>query len=469
MRVLGLEISDAGIMAAETRSGNLLRVDGDSLESPGIALSEKKKLLVGRAADRRICRSPRFANNVFWDLLDAEPLSQPGYEGVTHADLVHDHLKEIWRTVRPFGDEVIIAVPSFFTQEQLGWILGMTSELSMPVRGFVTLPVASATGPLDHDLIFHLDLSLHRAVITLLEPGERLNQTQTVSLQARGVSELFSEWRKSVAKEFVQKTRFDPLYQASSEQELHDRLPDVIARLHENETVRFEMRSGLHRYAVTLTRDLFVEKSSPVFTDIVGAIESQRKKASLRDAGMTLLVTHRVTRIPGWKEHLSALPRTRLFALEQGAGAKGAVKITDLFESKSRGGGISLLTSRPWHGVSRRDGESPKPFQNLELIPTHVLHRDIAYPISDAPLGISSEKGGTQIHILKDGEDTSSRHCTIRRQGKQVILTNLNRSGTLLDGVKITGSTPLTLGQKVKTGEAEEAIQLIACLQRDET
>jgi hypothetical protein len=196
--------------------------------------------------------------------------------------------------VRPFGEEVIIAVPSFFTQEQLGWILGMTSELSMPVRGFVTLPVASATGPLDHDLIFHLDLSLHRAVITLLEPGERLNQTQTVSLQARGVSELFSEWKKSVAKEFVQKTRFDPLYDASSEQELHDRLPDVIARLHENESVRFEMKSGLHKYAVTLTRDLFMEKSSLVFSDIVSTIDPSEEGACGWDGG-TAWVTHRIT------------------------------------------------------------------------------------------------------------------------------------------------------------------------------
>jgi hypothetical protein len=306
-------------------------------------------------------------------------------------------------------------------------------------------------------------------VITLLEPGERLTQTQTVSLQARGVSELFSEWKKSVAKEFVKETRFDPLYEASSEQELHDRLPEVIARLHENESVQFEMKSGLHKYAVTLTRDLFMEKSRLVFSDIVGAIESQRTKARLRDSRASLLVTHRITQIPGWNEQLAALPRTRLFALGPGAGAKGAVKITDLFEAKSGGGGVSLLTSRPWHGVSRKDGESPKPLQARDLIPTHVLHRDIAYPISDAPLGISSEKGGAQIHILKDGEDTSSRHCTIRREGKEVVLTNLSGSCTLLDGVKITGSTPLTLGQKIKTGESEEALHLIACLQRDET
>lgn len=468
MRVIGLEINDAGIMAAEARSGKLLKVDGESLESPGIALSERKKLLVGQAADRRSCRSPRYANTGFWDLLDAEPLSQPGYEGLTRADLVYGHLKEIWRAVRPYGDEVIMAVPSFFTQEQLGWILGMSSELSMPVRGFATLAVASAMEPVDFDLIVHLDLSLHRAVVTLLEPGERLTQTETVSLHARGMSELVSEWKKSIAEEFVQKTRFDPLYDASSEQELHDRLPAVIARLQDEESVPFEMKSGLHKHAVTLTRDLFTETSGPLLTDMAGAVESKRIKAGLRDATTGLWLTHRVTRIPGWKESLAALPHTRLFALEPGAGAKGAAKLAELFGAQPGRGGVALLTSRPWRGVSPRDKESPGSPLDREFLPTHVLHRDIAYPISDSPLVISFEKGKTRIHLRKEGEGLSSGHCTIRRQGKEVVITNLSRSGTLLDGVKITGSAPLTLGRRIQTGESEEALQLIACLKKDE-
>lgn len=469
MRVIGLEINDAGIMAAEARSGKLLKVDGESLESPGIALSEKKRILVGRAADLRICRSPRFGSNVFWDLLDGSPLSQPGYEGLTRADLVYSHLKEIWRAVRPHGDEVIMAVPSFFTQEQLGYILGMTSELSIPVRGFVTLAVASAVEPADLDLIVHVDLSLHRAVITLLEPGERLTRTETVSLQARGLSELVSEWKKSIAREFVQKTRFDPLYDASSEQELHDRLPAVLAQLQDQESVPFEMKSGLHRHSVTLTRDLFTEKSGPVFADTAGAVESMRTKAGLRDATTALWVTHRITRIPGWKESLAALPHTRLFALEPGAGAKGAAKLSGLFEAQSGRSGVALLDSRPWHGVSRRGKRSVDSPQDREWLPTHLLHRAVAYPISDSPLAISSEKGTTRVHILKDGEDLASRHCTIRREGKQVVVTNLSPSGTLLDGVKITGSAPLTLGQRIQTGESEETLQLIACLKNDET
>jgi pSer/pThr/pTyr-binding forkhead associated (FHA) protein len=81
---------------------------------------------------------------------------------------------------------------------------------------------------------------------------------------------------------------------------------------------------------------------------------------------------------------------------------------------------------------------------------------------------ISSEKGTTRVHILKDGEDPASRHCTIRREGKQVVLTNLSPSGTLLDGVRITGSAPLSLGQRIRVGESEETLQLIACLNKDE-
>jgi hypothetical protein len=283
------------------------------------------------------------------------------------------------------------------------------------------------------------------------------------------LGELFSEWKKSVAKEFVKETRFDPLYEAASEQELHDRLPDIIGRLGENESVRFEMKSGLYKHSVTLTRDLFMEKSSLVFADIVGAIESQRRKARSRDASAALLVTHRITRVPGWKEHLAELGRAQIFGLEPGAGAKGAVKITDLFETKSGGRGVSLLTSRPWHAVSRKDGESSGSLQDTRLIPTHMLLRNVAYPISDVPLVVSSQKGGTQIYILKDGEDAYCPHCTIRRQGSEVVLTNFSSSGTLLDGVRITGSTPLTLGQKIQTGESEEKLHLIACLQRDET
>jgi len=469
MRVLGLEISDTGMMVAQPHSGKLLQVDGESLESPGIAVSEKKKLLIGEAGEAKMHESPRFACDTFWDLLDTKPLSQPGYKGLTHADLAYGHLKEIWRAVRPYGDELIVAVPSFFSEEQIGLILGMSAELSMPVRGFVTLALASATEPVDEDLVFHLDLTLHRAVITLLQPGERLSQKETVSLQSKGMVALFSEWKKSIAKEFVQKTRFDPLYTAASEQELHDRLPDLLALLRQSESARFEIKSGLHRHALTLRRDLFLEKSHLVLSAIAEAIEAMRRKTGSPDATTALLVTHRITRIPGWQESLASLPATRLFALEPGAAAKGALHLVDLFETQRGERGVVLVTSRPWGKVYRGVGEPTETSQARESLPTHLLHRDIAYPISGSPLVISSDKGKTPIHVKRDDRNPSCGHCSIKRDDKQVIVTNHSPSGTFLNGVKITGSASLTLGQTIQTAESDETFRLIACIEKDET
>ncbi|MGD8943613.1 MAG: hypothetical protein PVJ37_10125, partial [Desulfobacterales bacterium] len=74
MSVLGIELSDAGILVAGGDPPGLLKVDGDSVESPGFALPEKKRLAVGAAAERKAHLYPRQILNQFWDQLNTEPL-----------------------------------------------------------------------------------------------------------------------------------------------------------------------------------------------------------------------------------------------------------------------------------------------------------------------------------------------------------------------------------------------------------
>ena len=45
MSLIGLELSDAGIMAADSPAGKLLPIDGHDCQSPGFALPEKGGLL----------------------------------------------------------------------------------------------------------------------------------------------------------------------------------------------------------------------------------------------------------------------------------------------------------------------------------------------------------------------------------------------------------------------------------------
>jgi hypothetical protein len=50
MTLLGLELSDAGILVAGDNPARLLTVDGQEQESPGFAIPEKERLLVGKSA-----------------------------------------------------------------------------------------------------------------------------------------------------------------------------------------------------------------------------------------------------------------------------------------------------------------------------------------------------------------------------------------------------------------------------------
>ena len=77
MSLIGLELCDSGIMAADSTTAKLLQIDGQAYESPGFALPEKTGLLVGKAAASKAHLLPRQIINHFWDHLNTDPLEQP--------------------------------------------------------------------------------------------------------------------------------------------------------------------------------------------------------------------------------------------------------------------------------------------------------------------------------------------------------------------------------------------------------
>ena len=96
MGLIGLELNDAGIIAAAGTPDRLLEIDGPATESPGFALPEKKRLLVGKEAEGKAHLFPRQILHRFWDQLDTEPLEQPAkYAPRNHAEIVYHHLSRI--------------------------------------------------------------------------------------------------------------------------------------------------------------------------------------------------------------------------------------------------------------------------------------------------------------------------------------------------------------------------------------
>ena len=467
MSLLGLELSDAGIMVAGGSPATLLEVDGGDSESPGFALVDDTGLIVGKDAQEKARLNPRFFTNHFWDELGTEPLTQPGLEGKNNAELAYAHLSRIWDAVQGKGTEIIIAVPGFFARKELGLILGIAKELSMPVKGFVPLALAASSQLPPEHVLLYVDMHLHRVEVTLLEQNGHLRQKQVETLSGKGIASLYTVWVKAIADEFVRTTRFDPFDQAVYEQELYNRLPEVLRELQMNPSTLFEMRVGLQRYRVILTNDLFAPKGSEVLGVIRRLIEDIVQKQVSSEMPLSIQVTQRISSLPRYRHELCRIPTAQIVVREPGSAALGVLTLEDQLSSRVTSQGVTLLTSRPWQPAHlSRDATVVSHAQR----PTHLLYGNVAYPLSHNPLTIGQGRGSeVNIRIPDDRSGVSPRHCTIQCKGDEVILTNQSTQGTFIDGIRVSGTAIVTLGQTIQLGTSGEQLRLIACVGSHET
>ncbi|MEJ2099017.1 MAG: FHA domain-containing protein [Desulfobacterales bacterium] len=472
MSLLGLELSDAGILVAGSTTNGLLEIDDNRIESPGFALPEKNALTVGAAAERKAHLYPRQILNQFWDRLNTEPLEQPNPSASNHAEIAFEHLAHIWKTVRHYGKEMVIAVPGFYTPDHLGLILGIAGELSISVKGFVPLPLAGALDRLPKGLALHIDMHLHRFEITCLRRNGQLSQQESVSSEGNGLINLYRRWVDAIGEEFVRSTRFDPLHQATTEQELYDRLPGVLNQLNQSPSVHFEMTGGSKIYHVTLTRDVLNKKAAPVFEEIRRRTGRLYERCAKDEPGLIFLLTDRVARLPGMQDMLAVIENGKIITLPPGAGAMGILKLSDHLFNQQAGSSAPFLTALPAPAVDSIADEAPaRQKQKDRQRPTHILYRNLAYPITQNPLIIGLEpvvdKSGIQIRGQIAG--VSRKHCTVRLQGNEIVLNDHSTYGTFVNEKPVKDKTILSLGQVIRVGTPGEELKLIACVNTDET
>ena len=105
------------------------------------------------------------------------------------------------------------------------------------------------------------------------------------------------------------------------------------------------------------------------------------------------------------------------------------------------------------------------------MLPTHLLHRSVAYPITDKPLSIGREMDSEITRVQAHGHASriSPRYCTIGLRDRKVVLDEHSSDGIFVDGTRVNGSMVLKLGQIIRLGTNGEQFQLIACLNHNET
>ncbi len=314
MSLAAIELNDAAVALA--RDGALLT------ESPGYALIEEGTLLVGNDALRQARLKPRAISTRFWDRLSNDPISPTTPNGATFADLARAHVSRVWASAGQGVNGLILVVPGSFARRQLGLLLGIAEQLALPVRGMVDSALVACKPLAEPGLIVHVDIHLHRSVVTGIEVSDIARRVFTHSLEGYGLVQLYDGWGKLIADLFVQTTRFDPFHRAESEQAIYDRLPLWLATLDAQASIGIEMAArdgGVH--VIRLTRTRMVECAREFYRRLAAEIGELCAERSF-----ALQLGNGVARLPGLAASLPSTADVPVVILPSGAGALGALR-----------------------------------------------------------------------------------------------------------------------------------------------
>lgn len=463
---VAVELNDAGVAVARTTPAGATVLDGEP--SPGFALLQDGRVLVGTAALQRHRLSPLHAQNRFWSALGTEPLPWSARGIGTPADLAHAHLTSVLEPAVSAGArELLLAVPPGYTREQLGLLVGIANESGTTVRGLVDLGLAACTTVAPAPHLLHLDLQLHQAVATLVDFAHAdglLRRSRYELLPGVGLLAFRQLLAESIATTFVRETRFDPLHEAATEQRLHDSLPAWLELLRDSDETEAEIEIGSTRHRVTLSRAQLTAAVDTLAAEVMRLVQASRP------AGLALqvCVTPRVVALPGLLDRLATLRDCVVVALPEGAAALGALQHAAAILRPADA--ISLVHRLPVQAAVDATGVAGVATSGdvpAEAVPTHVLFRGRAWSITRTPLALGWSVGAASRALtLPAGVAGVSRvHCTLRVLDGQVVVEDQSTYGTFVNDERVGGRVALRVGDVLRLGAPGLTLDLIRVLE----
>jgi len=385
--------------------------------SPAAAIINGNNIEVGTAASDQAQLHPREFHNRFWYQLDQASLRRPTRVARHHADLAFKHLEQLHSEAgKP--EAVVWAIPGGYGKEQLALLLGIAEACKIRTIALVDAAVASAAAEVGPGHYQHVEMQLHRAVITGLDVGTDVERGRIESVDGAGFDKLNARLVAFVADQFLAQSRFDPLHQASTEQLLYNELPNWLDLLGKQREIKVHIEFRRARFEARIARDDVIAVADPVYQDIRDRLQ----------AHATCLVGSRLAGMPGFRDHrgnLTALSETSVFT-----GCEALAASTPTTEA-----GLSLITSLPASAAPAIVAHKDKPagHEPSRLKPTHILIGPRAFPLSPAGLYLSAD--GT---ISDHANAHTIAHARLTSDG--AVIASANSANVRLNGLPITES-----------------------------
>ena len=421
-----IEINDSGIQVA---------VDTDLvLTSPGYAVMDGEKLLIGEQGAQFARLLPTWTNNRFWNQLNTDPIANATTAVRHHADLALAHLEQLWNDISDRTDQVIFLVPGFYDRSKLGLLLGIAKECGIPTAGVVDTSLATASEQAMRETVLHLDIHLHRITLTRLANTANLSRTDCTTVTETGIFTLWDRWANIIANQFIQSSRYDPLQHASSEQALYNQLPSWIENLHGGQGNTFELVQNDINRSVSVSNEQLMAACAPLYPQILQSIRNQLQG----DQSATLLMSHRFRGFPGLTDSLNLLRNVDLIEMTPEQSISGALNHQDKIIPGA--GSITHVVNLPIDTKKVvNDVDKPRPA-------THILFDNHAITIGQSFKVSNDFSSGIK-------QDLSNPICTIFPRGDELYIDSHTADTLTINGKTATEKTTLKPGDIISVGE----------------
>jgi hypothetical protein len=441
-----IEIAEAGITA--------LDATGALIEVPAVALLEPDGLVAGRAAAASARLKPVLANDRFLAELSLLPLPAPHARARHTADLAHAAVGALLDALGTAPATALAAVPSQWRGAQVGLFAAIARAAGLPLGGFIDAAVA-ATAALPAARVLYLDVDLHQSRLVVLG-GDMARRREQVEVAPRvGGKALATAWAQFFAESFVRRTRFDPLHDGASEQRLYDALPGWLARLAESSTLDVELDHGGGAVAVGVTRDQLLLATEAYYSQLVELVA----RAHRAGEAAVLALSGRAAALPGLAARFGARRGLEVVALPPAAAPAGAAAAA----SAILAAGPEVVCLSLWRGAAPPAETAAPDERSIAATPTHLLHAGRAYAIGAEPLVLGrAPQAARAVAVQGPPEGVSARHCSLQRDGDDVVVVDHSRYGTFLNDARVRGRARLAAGDRLRLGVPGVVFELVA-------
>ena len=450
MRPFAIELDDRSVSFA--RDGRVLS------SAPSAVWDGSTGDLPGANAWSGLRRHPTAASTRHLGSLLSEPVATDRTVALVAAELV----RRLAAQAPTAEERVWVAVPARASAQGLSAMLAIARSLSLPVDGFVDSAVASVAAlGLERSAIV-LEVGMHHAAATYIDrDGAQVRRRRTVISERGGLMSFYQGWLELVSTTMVKQTRFDPLHDAATEQQLFDSLAGWAREAADQGSANAVLTKGAERFEVALTRDQFAQAGQSLHRELVRLLHE------LRPAGapVTLVVPAVIGQLPGLHDELEQFVDCELVSLPEGFAALAISKL-DLPERTSDDP-VRLLRRLP---VSEGPGENTAVGRGTlstrhgrNVSPSHLLLNGQVYALGVESIVIGRLPAGPRTIALPDGlAGVSRRHCTLAPEGDELVLLDHSSFGTYVNGERVAERVRVRAGDRVRLGDPGVELALIA-------